>query len=86
MQEEIPTAIRQTLEGVERVGTLIQAMRTFSRSDSEAQVSADLNGALEAAVTVALTQVRRVARTECDFSDIPDVVCAIGNLNEVSST
>jgi PAS domain S-box-containing protein len=85
LRAEIPSAIRQSLDGVDRVATLVQAMKTFSKADPEAQAqtSADLNEALRAAVIVAATQVRQLARIDCDFAEIPAVICSIGDLNQV---
>ncbi len=80
---EVPPAIDQSLEGVDRVATLVRAMKTFSRSGHDVQAGADLNDALQAAVTVALPQFKHVAEIECDFGDLPIVMCTIGDLNQV---
>lgn len=83
LETEIPEAISHSLEGIGRVATLVRAMKTFSKADHEAQAGVDLNDALQAAVTVAVSQVQHVARIECDFGDLPVVMCTIGDLNQV---
>ena len=51
LQKEIPSAVEQTLEGIERVSTIVRAMKTFSHQGHKEQVPADLNDT-EADVTV----------------------------------
>lgn len=81
--EEIPAAIEQSLEGLNRVRTLVRAMRTFSHPGEDNQAPADLHEALTSAVTVARSQVAKVADIVCDFADLPPVICSIGDLNQV---
>lgn len=83
LRAEMPSAIDQNLDGIDRVATLVQAMKTFSKTDQEPQARADLNEALHAAATVARTLVQQVARIDCELSDIPTVTCTIGDLNQV---
>jgi PAS domain S-box-containing protein len=82
--EEIPKAFDQTLEGVQRVATIVGAMKEFARRDTEAEKSpADLNRALASTLTVARNELRYVAEVETEFGDLPPVVCDIGDLNQV---
>jgi PAS domain S-box-containing protein len=81
--EEIPPAIQQSLEGVERVATLVSAMRTFSHPGQDGQSPADLNKALRSVATVAQSQVKFVADIACDLHPLPPVTCVIADLNQV---
>jgi PAS domain S-box-containing protein len=83
LQTEIPTAVAQTLEGIERVSTIVRAMKTFSHPGHKEQVPANLNEALEATVTVTRHQVSSVADLECEFGNLPPVRCNIADLNQV---
>lgn len=83
LETEIPPAISQSLEGVDRVATLVRAMKTFCKPGHDTQAGADLNDALQAAVTVTFPQVKEVAEIECDFGALPIVMCSIGDLNQV---
>lgn len=82
LAEEVPTAVRQSLDGVERVASLVRAMKTFSHPGAGGQSEADLNDALQATVTVARNQIREVADTELDLGELPPVVCNVGDLNQ----
>ncbi|NJC68108.1 histidine kinase, partial [Planosporangium flavigriseum] len=53
LAEEVPSAVRQSLEGVERVASLVRAMKSFSYKDSRDRSYADLNEALTTTLTVA---------------------------------
>ncbi|MDT5043831.1 MAG: hypothetical protein QOE51_4816, partial [Actinoplanes sp.] len=50
---EIPTAVGQSLEGIERVAALVRAMKSFSYKDTAEQSYADLNEAIRTTLTVA---------------------------------
>jgi PAS domain S-box-containing protein len=83
LQEEIPSAVEQTLQGIDRVSTIVRAMKTFSHPGHEEKVPADLNEALSAAVTVTRHQVSDVADLRLDLGDLPPVRCNIADLNQV---
>lgn len=83
LAEEVPSAVKQTLEGVERVASLVRAMKTFSHPGSGGQAPADLNEALQATITVARSQFKFIADAELDLGDLPSVVCNVGDLNQV---
>ncbi|HET9655631.1 MAG TPA: ATP-binding protein [Kineosporiaceae bacterium] len=81
--EEIPPAIQQSLDGVDRVANLISAMKTFTHPGLQTQAPADLNAALRSVVTMAHSQAKFVADFICDLQPLPDVMCSIGDLNQV---
>jgi two-component system NtrC family sensor kinase len=83
LQEEIPSAVAQTLEGIERVSTIVRAMKTFSHPGRKEQVPANLNEALTATITVANHQVKSVADLMVELGDLPPVMCNIADLNQV---
>ncbi|MEU8234235.1 PAS domain-containing protein [Actinoplanes sp. NPDC048967] len=80
---EIPAAVSQSLEGVERVASLVRAMKSFSYKDSTEQSYADLNEAVRTTLTVARNEVKYVADVVLDLGELPDVLCHLGDLNQV---
>ena len=81
---EIPTAIQQSLEGVERVATIVRAMKEFSHPGTKEKVSVDLNKAIESTITVARNEWKYVAQMVTDLApDLPLVPCVPGALNQV---
>lgn len=83
LEKEIPSAVEQTLEGIERVARIVRAMKTFSHPGHQEHVTADLNEALEATVTVTRHQVSEVADLRLDLGELPPVLCNIADLNQV---
>jgi two-component system NtrC family sensor kinase len=80
---EIPAAVSQSLEGVDRVASLVRAMKSFSYKDSTEQAYADLNEAVRTTLTVARNEVKYVADVVLDLGELPDVRCHLGDLNQV---
>lgn len=83
LESEIPSAIEQTLEGVERVATIVRAMKDFSHPGSDLKEPTDLNAALESTITVARSEWRHAADVELDLTvDLPPVPCLAAELNQ----
>lgn len=82
--EEIPKAICQSLEGVERVTKIVRSMKEFSHPGSEEKQAVDLNQALESTLTVSRNEWKYVADVVTDFDrDLPPVTCLPADLNQV---
>ena len=84
LEVEVPKAIEQVLDGVNRVATIVRAMKEFSHVDrSSDKTATDLNKALESTLVVARNELKYVADVETDFGSLPPVVCHLGDLNQV---
>jgi len=84
LREEIPAAIDQSLEGVERVAKIVRAMKEFSHPGSDEKTPTDINKAIENTVTVARNEWKYVADLEMDFDEgLPPVPCLPGEMNQV---
>jgi signal transduction histidine kinase len=84
LEEEIPRALAQSREGIDRVTKIVRAMKEFSHPGSEEKKPFDLNRAIESTVTVARNEWKYVAELEMDFdADLPPVPCLVGELNPV---
>jgi PAS domain S-box-containing protein len=82
LRERIPAAFERTLEGVERVASIVRAMKEFAHPQSE-QAPADLNRALMTTLTVARNEYKYIAELETDLGTLPPVVCNVSDLNQV---
>jgi signal transduction histidine kinase len=81
---EIPRAIEQARDGMQRVAKIVYAMKEFSHPDSAEQVAIDVNRAIETTLTVARNEWKYVAEMETDFdASLPSVACYAGELNQV---
>jgi PAS domain S-box-containing protein len=81
--EEVPAAVAQTLEGVERVATIVRAMKAFGHPDTGQRTPADLNAAIANTLVVARNETKYVADVSFDPGELPMVPCYLGDLNQV---
>jgi PAS domain S-box-containing protein len=82
--EEVPSAISQTLDGVQRVAKIVRSMKDFAHRDDKDKVMCDLNQMLESTLTVARNELKYVADVETEFDpDLPKVECQRAEVNQV---
>lgn len=80
---EIPKAFARTLEGVERVTSIVRAMKEFAHPDPQEQSPGDINHAIETTLLVARNEYRYHACVETELGELPAVVCNVNELNQV---
>ena len=84
LQEEIPSAIQQTLEGVDRVANIVRAMKEFAHPGASELTRTDLAKAIENTAMVARNEWKYVADLQTDFDpELAEVPCLPGELNQV---
>ncbi|MBI4644648.1 MAG: PAS domain S-box protein [Deltaproteobacteria bacterium] len=82
--DEIPAAISQSLEGVERVAKIVRAMKDFSHPGTVEKQAVDLNKAIESTITVTRNEWKYVAEMVTDLDpSLPLVPCRPDELNQV---
>ncbi|MDP2861803.1 MAG: PAS domain-containing protein [Desulfobacterales bacterium] len=81
---EIPTAIKQSMEGVAQVAKIVRSIKDFSHPGGEEKTGVDINRALESTVIVSRNEWKYVAEMETDFDpSLPMVPGHPGELNQV---
>ncbi len=83
LQERIPKALNRASDGLQRVSTIVGAMREFSHPPTTEMAPADLNAAIENTLIVAANEYRHLAVLKTDLTDLPPVQCNIGDINQV---
>jgi PAS domain S-box-containing protein len=84
LEEDIPRAIEQSLEGISRVVDIVRAMRQFTHPGTGEKKQIDINQAIESTVTVARNEWRYAAEMELLLDrEMPPVPCLPGELNQV---
>jgi two-component system, NtrC family, sensor kinase len=82
--QQVPSAINETLEGVERVTKIVRAMKEFSHPGGKEKSVADINKAIESTITVARNAWKYVAEMKLDLdSNLPPLPCFLGEFNQV---
>lgn len=84
LTEEIPKAIQQSLEGVDRVAKIVRAMKEFSHPGTDEKTPVDINKAIESTITVARNEWKYVAEIVTIFdASLPTVPCLPDAFNQV---
>jgi PAS domain S-box-containing protein len=83
LRDEIPKAIAQSLEGIERIARIVSAMKEFSHPGLE-KTPVDLNHAIAVTITVASNEWKYIAEVKTDFDPaLPPVPVMPGAFNQV---
>ncbi|MEY2411078.1 MAG: two-component system, NtrC family, sensor kinase [Verrucomicrobiota bacterium] len=81
---EIPKAIQQSLDGVERVANIVRSMKDFSHPGTNEKVQTDLNRSIESTITICRNEWKYVADLVTEFdATLPPVRCLPGEFNQV---
>jgi PAS domain S-box-containing protein len=83
LSQEIPEAVRQTIDGVHRVATIVQALKSFAHPSTPVHLPADLNQSLTDTLTIARNELVNIAEIRTNLGVLPPVMCSIGDLNQV---
>ena len=84
LHQEIPKAIHELQEGVQRVARIVNAMKQFAHPGGEEKVAIDINKAIDNTITVARNEWKYVAEMVTQFQDdLPLVPCLVGEFNQV---
>ena len=84
LTEEIPKALTQSLEGIDRVANIVRAMKEFSHPGSGHKQAIDLNRAIQSTLTVSRNEWKYVAELVTDLdTNLPPVFCLQGDFNQV---
>jgi len=84
LRTEIPSAITQSQQGMERVSQIVQSMKQFAQPGRADGGDEDINEAIRSTVTVARSQWEPVADVELDLAaDLPRVPCRVSELKQV---
>ena len=84
LQEEIPDALTQTQEGVERVRQLVLAMKEFSHPGTREMAPTDINAILKNTITISQNEWKMVADINQDLAEeLPMPPCKSDEMGQV---
>ncbi|WP_051822729.1 ATP-binding response regulator [Desulfonatronum thiodismutans] len=81
LTQEIPQAITQSMDGLERVADIVRSMKAFSHPGKEHSTLVDVNKILEHTVTISCNEWKYVA--EMDVRLAPDLPSILGHPSEL---
>jgi len=81
---EVPRALGQAKEGVERISKIVRAMKDFGHARSIEKLAANLNDSIESSVVLSRNEWKYVAEVDLDLCpDLPQVECDVSAVNQV---
>lgn len=82
LREQVPTSLRQAIDGVRRVTSIVSAMKAFSHAQP-GKGPVDLASILETTLTVARNEYKYVADVNTTFDALPKVHGNSGDLHQL---
>jgi PAS domain S-box-containing protein len=84
LNKEIPKAIEQSIEGIQRITHIVQAMKDFSHPGGAEKTGMDINKAIETTATISRNEWKYVAELITDFDEnISNIPCLHDEFNQV---
>jgi len=83
IMEEIPSAISQSLDGVDKASRIVAAMKEFSHPGQKEMALTDINRMLDSTATVARNEWKYAAELETSFDETLPMVKCLPELNQV---
>lgn len=84
LKEEIPLALEQSIEGIERVSKLVLGMKDFAHPGKKEKKVTDINKGIEGTILISGNEWKYVADLESDLeARLPPVYCHIDEINQV---
>jgi signal transduction histidine kinase len=83
LANEVPSALGQTMDGIEHIATIVRAMKEFSHPGAEDKTPVDINHAVENTATVARNEWKHIADLKFDLAPgLPPVPCYVNDINQ----
>jgi len=83
LDANVPGSFESCQDGINRITTIVRAMKAFAHPDQREKGEADLNQALQTTLAVAKNEYKYVADVTTELGDLPPVLCHVGDMNQV---
>jgi two-component system NtrC family sensor kinase len=83
LEEHAPAAVDRARRGLDRVATLVRAMKEFGQPAQTEKAGCDLNRAIQTTLLVTTAEYKNVADVELELGEIPVVAAHVAELNQV---
>ncbi|MEO9523927.1 ATP-binding protein [Marinobacter alexandrii] len=83
VRSDLKDLLAESREGIERVKTIISAMKDFSHIEEDEFKPADLQRGIETTLNVVNNELKYKADIVKEFGDLPEIECIISQVNQV---
>ena len=84
LREDIPLLIKESKDGIGRVGQIVKDLKDFSRVDANQQWQwANLQQGIESTLNIVANELKYKADVVKEYQDLPDIECLPSQINQV---
>ncbi len=83
LRDDLGDLVKESLQGIIRIQTIIKDMKTFSRSNETKWGQADLNEALDRILNIIHNETKYRIQVHKEYGALPKVECSISQLDQV---
>lgn len=84
MLDDIEELVSDSLEGMERVRSIVAGLKSFARVDDQSELKdADINDCIKSTLKVVWNELKYKCEVKTDYGEIPIIECCPGQLNQV---
>jgi signal transduction histidine kinase len=83
LREDIPSLLKESREGLDRVKSIVSGLRDFARADDGQWTPTNLSQILESALKIAGNEIKEKATVVNELVDLPPVACIASQINQV---
>lgn len=80
---DIPEMIRETMEGIERIKSIVRDLKCFSRIEASEKQLADINQCLESTLNIAGNELKYKATVRRKLGELPPLLCYPQQLGQI---
>jgi signal transduction histidine kinase/HAMP domain-containing protein len=80
--ENIPLALERSVDGLNRVATIVKSMKRFAHPDQQAMTPVDLNEIVRTTLTIASNEYKYVAEVSTELGELPAIAAYGGELGQ----
>ncbi len=82
--KDLPGLFNDSREGIDRVTSVVQNLRDFSRIDQPGSLDKyNINDGIKATLVVAQNEIKYDADVKTELSEVPIILCNAGQINQV---
>ena len=84
LREDIPLLIKESKDGIGRVGQIVRDLKNFSRADANQEWQwANLQQGIESTLNIVANELKYKADVVKEYQDLPDIECLPSQINQV---
>ncbi|MFA7383624.1 MAG: ATP-binding protein [Desulfurivibrionaceae bacterium] len=83
VSDDLFNLLTESIEGGERIKTIVLNLKSFARLDEEEVKEADINQCLESTLNIVWNELKYKCTVEKEYGNIPPIHCNPGRLNQV---